>query len=628
MKLHQATNTIERSGHFQESAMKFAVNGKSFALLSETLYKDPIKAIVRELCSNARDSHVQAGKSAVPFLVKSPSSLDDEFAVEDYGIGMDDDTVRNIYGSYFTSTKEQSDDFVGCFGLGSKTPLAYVQSFNLTATKGGIRNIYTVYVNEVQVPTICLLQSAQVDEPDGVRVGFAVKRQDISRFRTEIQSAFDAYEVPPQIEGDAQIIPPKWLLERPTYGILEGEKKSGIMVGGVMYPLQNNVPLRNIQLKFNIGELELSLSRDDIKDSKKNKEAISTRLRESLTDAECVIKDTIRLELTKLKTKDKLLLAHTQAELYTTYYDKHNVPTEIITQTPAQLFGTNLASSVWKRQYSSRYGISKGTERITLEDLLMEDGVCSNILSAPTHDSDTNIRKAKTFLKKNGLKHVFIVRDSTLDPKHLVDIATIKAPRIPLIKTAYKILTTGIRPKYERITSANLPPLSETLYLTNSYYNKLTKSIYTRRDYQNHLKYIKGFTSQEYKLIVAPDNIVAQNPHLELKVFVSELVKDNEKTLMEIPNFSSYNDLVKELPKDHPIRELHVEMTKVSKDSVKMAHLKALALYVGHQINSKYEDEWNQLTSSYPLLQYQRYYDSKHFAQYVLALDFFNAKGP
>lgn len=103
----------------------------AFFLLSSTLYKEPYRAIVRELVSNAIDASKAAKTSeaeATPVILNVPKTIDsDDFYVQDFGIGMTLEQVINVYGNYFASNKQNDSNSIGGFGLGGKTPFIYVK---------------------------------------------------------------------------------------------------------------------------------------------------------------------------------------------------------------------------------------------------------------------------------------------------------------------------------------------------------------------------------------------------------------------------------------------------------------------------------------------------------------------
>jgi len=86
-------------------------------MLSKNLYSDDIGSAIRECASNALDSHRRAGVDT-PIIVsfKASTANNYEFCVEDFGIGLDADDVRNIISKYGKSTKRNSATELGMMG--------------------------------------------------------------------------------------------------------------------------------------------------------------------------------------------------------------------------------------------------------------------------------------------------------------------------------------------------------------------------------------------------------------------------------------------------------------------------------------------------------------------------------
>ena len=112
-------------------------------MLSKNLYSDAIGSTVRECASNALDSHRRAGVDK-PIIVALGKNKEDnyEFSVEDFGIGLDADDVKNIISKYGKSTKRNSSTELGMMGLGFKAPLAYSSSFYFVCRQDGMERLY------------------------------------------------------------------------------------------------------------------------------------------------------------------------------------------------------------------------------------------------------------------------------------------------------------------------------------------------------------------------------------------------------------------------------------------------------------------------------------------------------
>src|SRR5690242_6346040 len=112
---------VRMSADIEPSNFRIKASKKAFEILSNGLYSHKIKAVVRELSTNAADSHAAAGKGDVPFKVHLPNNLEPYFYVKDEGVGLSPEQVNTIYTTYFESDKIESNDFTGCLGLGSKS---------------------------------------------------------------------------------------------------------------------------------------------------------------------------------------------------------------------------------------------------------------------------------------------------------------------------------------------------------------------------------------------------------------------------------------------------------------------------------------------------------------------------
>src|SRR5579863_1325514 len=101
---------------------RIAQSKAAFETMSSRLYSDKIRAVLRELACNAWDAHAAANKSDVPFEVHLPTDFEPWFEVKDYGTGMSQYDIVNLFCTYFGTNKSDSDKFIGALGLGSKSP--------------------------------------------------------------------------------------------------------------------------------------------------------------------------------------------------------------------------------------------------------------------------------------------------------------------------------------------------------------------------------------------------------------------------------------------------------------------------------------------------------------------------
>ncbi len=148
MKTIDTTRTVESSGITESGDFRIKTTAAAFQLLSSGLYSNKIRAVVRELSCNALDAHVSAGKDSTPIEVKIPNRLDSQFYVKDQGPGLSHEQIMHMYTTYFDSTKQETNELIGGFGVGSKSPFSYTDSFSVESRHGGKRRLYTAFIRK------------------------------------------------------------------------------------------------------------------------------------------------------------------------------------------------------------------------------------------------------------------------------------------------------------------------------------------------------------------------------------------------------------------------------------------------------------------------------------------------
>lgn len=260
---------------------KFSIttSAKAFKILSSGLYKNKIRAIVRELSCNCVDAHKLNGFEGA-FDIQVPGQLDPRFVIRDYGPGLSKDGLENLYTTYFASTKNGSNDFIGALGLGSKSPFSYTDTFTVVSYHEGKAYGYTAMLDKGE-PVIRPIfeEDMKEDERTGLEITVPVKNSDIDRWKQEI-----AYVVRPFGEAKVNLVgsslKPDFFPEfedvhfadNTNYGHPE---RSGLyaVYGSIVYPL-NDVPglpqtwmcSRHdvAYIKFPLGELDIAASREEL----------------------------------------------------------------------------------------------------------------------------------------------------------------------------------------------------------------------------------------------------------------------------------------------------------------------------------------------------------------------------
>ena len=297
MKIETNNRQIESSGIKAQGQFSIKTSAQAFQLISSGLYSNKVKAVIRELSCNAADAHKMTGTS-VPIEIKIPNALDNQFYVKDYGPGLDHDTLMKLYTTYFESTKSSNNDMTGGFGLGSKSPFAYTDSFTVESRQQGIKNIYTAFVDEDSIPNIAHLSTSETDEPDGLTVGFPVKPADFRKFEAEAVEVVSWFDTNVTLKGTSakatSNLDKKNIAYSTKHVSIQGSKfvpeqrsilghsnshwqqrSHMVVMGNVAYPLQkqdewkDNAKIRwllqrNCIFPWSIGEVSIAVSREEL----------------------------------------------------------------------------------------------------------------------------------------------------------------------------------------------------------------------------------------------------------------------------------------------------------------------------------------------------------------------------
>lgn len=238
------------------TAMSISVDGMEHIMtLLTNLYKDPELAVIREYYTNAVDAHVEAGvKKAVEITL--PTWDDPIYKVQDFGIGMSKEDIVNIYAQYGASTKRNTNDQVGAFGLGCKSALTITQQFTLVSVKNGMKTTALIAKSESGVNTVNIISNVETPDGNGTTIkipvssylaGFNNKAKKFFAFSPEDTVRVDGY-IPDYALKDAQKLENPAKPEMLIYLKPKADGESFVIMGNVPYALSQ-------------AEIELSLSR-------------------------------------------------------------------------------------------------------------------------------------------------------------------------------------------------------------------------------------------------------------------------------------------------------------------------------------------------------------------------------
>jgi len=315
MRLSNNIENVETTGVSDQVNFSITASAKAFQILSDGLYSDKIRAIIRELACNAHDAHVAAGCPDRKFDVQFPTAMEPEFVIRDYGIGLSYDDVMHLYTTYFDSTKTQSNDFTGALGLGSKSPFSYTKSFTVISYHGGKKMTFTSFIGENGTPQCAHMFTEPSTEEVGLEVRFGVNDSDFYQFENRAQRVFRFFNNVPNITG-IEFIQEEQTIIASGEGwriIRNGRHHNGrvfVVQGNVGYPVNadsikfadNETPIHKflslsnatVEIDFPIGELQFAASREELGYDDGTQKNLKDRTREIMAEIAAMVSDDIK----------------------------------------------------------------------------------------------------------------------------------------------------------------------------------------------------------------------------------------------------------------------------------------------------------------------------------------------
>lgn len=147
----QLSHEAEYLGDVQENRVGIDKSNLDFitTLLTSNLYSKPLESFFRETVANAHDSHVEAGTDEhILMLIQDTDNYGTyRVSIRDYGTGVSPERFDKIYKNVGSSTKRDSNDFIGMFGIGRFSCLACADVAHITSYYNGKKYSYVMYKN-------------------------------------------------------------------------------------------------------------------------------------------------------------------------------------------------------------------------------------------------------------------------------------------------------------------------------------------------------------------------------------------------------------------------------------------------------------------------------------------------
>ena len=303
MKIAESTIQVQSSGVQSEAffTVKQSNIGHIFGILRNQLYSNKPLAIIREYCTNAFDAHIDAGIPSRPIEVSFPTAFKNSLTIRDFGKGLSESEVYDIFVSYGESTKRGTNEQVGMLGLGSKSAFCYVNDFTITSYHNGTKSVYLAYIDETNIGKISKIAEEATSET-GLAIDIVVKTIDLSQFRDVAGTFLAEFNPQPIVKNDDRVVnmlqqevEKSFIINTEEYAIHSWgyNQKSCVRMGNVNYPFHiDDLGLasdeyksvecfRNLKVKLYapIGSVVPSASRESLEMNTKTKQFIFDALK-------------------------------------------------------------------------------------------------------------------------------------------------------------------------------------------------------------------------------------------------------------------------------------------------------------------------------------------------------------
>jgi hypothetical protein len=269
-------------------------------LLSSNLYSNPEDSFIREIVSNGWDSHVEAGTTDTPLVVriKCNNNFSYNITIRDYGTGLSKEQFENIYCKIGTSTKRSSNNYLGCFGIGKFATMAVSKVAYITSYYNGVARLY-IMTKDGNSITTNLMSETPTSEKNGLEI---TVKNILHTLR--YKEAFKNLAFFPNVYIDGTFSEYNNIkVKRYKYFTATTEEFSNkLLLGNVLYPLDRSiipVELREfydsivksgIVFNFNIGELQVTPNRESIIYNTQTNNLIIQRIKDAKEEMTSILK--------------------------------------------------------------------------------------------------------------------------------------------------------------------------------------------------------------------------------------------------------------------------------------------------------------------------------------------------
>ena len=210
------------------------------SILTEKLYSTPIQTSVKEYISNAIDAHREIGQTK-RIKITTPNRLNNnKLSIRDFGPGMSPQQMKDVFMSLGTSTKRNSNSFIGGFGIGSKSFASFSSACQIETWHEGTYYNYLCSLVDGMIQ-LKLLKSNPSDEPSGLKITLTIPKDVFFDVKQIVK--FMRPEEMPEIDGQVpdalEWIPFIFRGRKLEYAIMD-DYHNQVVIDNFAYPINGS----------------------------------------------------------------------------------------------------------------------------------------------------------------------------------------------------------------------------------------------------------------------------------------------------------------------------------------------------------------------------------------------------
>lgn len=316
----QTIDTLGQTAPVSNFRITDATQARILMSLSDKMYTRKQLAVVREYSTNAADAHTVMDKSIKDIIVFLPTMQDLNFRIRDFGTGLTEEEIRNVYCVFGESTKRNSNKLNGVLGYGCKAGFADADTFMVTSWINGEKTVYQcIKGDSTKLHSSILVSREPSTDRSGIEITVPIRQnawhtyhreainfyrnwpqmptimnleeheiEELNKWRnTPATLKGEGWEVRPKVDGNASAIAYMgWVPYQIDWNVLYHKMSLDSKTRALFELLRAN----DVILYFNMGEVNFVDSRENLEYTDKTIAALVARIKEIFAK----IKDSIQ----------------------------------------------------------------------------------------------------------------------------------------------------------------------------------------------------------------------------------------------------------------------------------------------------------------------------------------------